>query len=348
MDSFTLLALIAPIVAIMVVPVSSTIKVIFVVIFLMVAAYVKRGYIYLVLGTNIINNSKADRQKGWQYFEKGWKAGLSASSSLMVANLFVNHKDPVVALKIFESLLSKRELKIREGAMTGKALSLWVLGSKKEALEILRDLFNSGHINKSVALNLSSYLIELELYEEAQTVLEKSLKVIPNSYKLLDLKAYLFFLTGFINRANEIYLQLFTERVFKFPEIYYHAAEVAIDLGEELRAKNYLNEALNHPFLQTSVIDRDKVADLLSLVGDSIDNDGSLAFDFYDDEDLFIDEHPVVEEEFLEIGLHRLLDPDDYYYEEEHEMDLDFDEQPSLESSLFEDEYEDDEQELDF
>ena len=348
MDNFTLLAFIAPIVAIAIIPVSTTIKVILVIIFLALMFYFKRGYFYLVLGTNIINNGKGDRQRGWEFFKKGWRAGLSDSSALVVANLFANHKDPSVALKIYDSILKKKESKVREEAKTGKALSLWALDNKEEAVDILRLLFDRGQISKNAALYLSSYLINLGYLDEAYTVVEKSLKIIPKSYKLLDLKAYLLYLRGSVNSANELYEQLFNERIYKFPEIYFHAAEVAISLNEEIKAKNYLNEALNFPFLKTSALKREEVEGLLNSVTESLDSDGSLVFDFYDDEDLFADEPTSVEEEYLEIELNTLLDPDDYYYDEEYGDDLDLDDQPSLESSLFEDEYEDDEQELGF
>ena len=126
----------------------------------------------------------------------------------------------------------------------------------------------------------------------------------------------------------------------------------AVALEDAPRAIKLLREALGRPFYQTSTITKAEVERMLLHLLDPDANeedleDRELISVLYED-DLFEEHAPntdIDDEDELDPNIE--LDPEDYEDEDDPEVEVDFDEDDELESALFADEYEDDEEEAD-
>jgi len=348
MDNLTLLMFIAPIVFFLLLPVSAIIKTILIVLFLFAMLYFKRGYYYIIRGTHLINNYPSEYERGWIFYEKGLKCGVSNGTALAVANLFLQRNDAEIAHKVYNSIIKKKEGKsskdalILNNAKIGKAEALWIFGEREKAVELLYKLYNKNIPDRNIGTILSGYLLKLDRLEEAQHIIDDAFKNRSETVKMVDNRGYYYYLKGFLKDSETLYDKLLENRAVKSPETLYHASLVAISLGDDDKGKNYLTEALKLPFYKTYDVTKEEIEELLNQANSNLDD--NLVFDFYDT-DMFEDEAQSVDRDYEEIELNSLLDPDDYYYDEEEEMEIDEDEYSLFESTLL-DEYEDDYEEL--
>jgi hypothetical protein len=231
----------------------------------------------------------------------------------MLGNLFVQRGDAAVALEIYDSVIGKEQRRRQGGDAT---------------------ITGAARVGRSMALWV--------LGEKKQAIDEL----------VTDNRGHYLYLTGAYGEADVLYAKLLGESSPKFPEAYVHAAQVAVALEDAPRAIKLLREALGRPIYQTSTITKAEVERMLLHLLDPDANeedleDRELISVLYED-DLFEEHAPntdIDDEDELDPNIE--LDPEDYEDGDDPEVEVDFDEDDELESALFADEYEDDEEEAD-
>ncbi len=352
------LAVLVAVIAVVMLPIAQTGKYIAVGALFLSYFYLKRGYLLVVFASTKFNKGGDENlRKAWLLYEKGWRAGIAPNYAHMLGNLFVQRGDPAIALEIFDSLIEKgRQGKkgyatILKGAVISRSMALWVTGKKKEAVKSLYEIKSSGYIDTNLAVNLGSYLLDLNRLDEMESLLEDLESMTPQTSGMKDNRGYYLFKRGSLLEAEALYRDIINEDEPKFPEAYVHAAEVKIALGKYGSARSLLEQSLAHPFYHTSTITESEVHTLL---GEVVDNSQSLGEDEDEEEsdlhselfdfDLFDDDGPNIDldEDDEEIEPNIELDDIDYADENDDEVIIDPDDISQMERDMFDDSEEED------
>ena len=177
MKNPALLVLGLAIFGILMLPVSQLIKTLLLIVAFGIMLYLKRGYILVALGSLALHAKRGDQQKAWNYYARAWRSGLPAHYTVMLANLFVQRGDPKIAMEIYDSILEKELKKHPDGdtvinARISRTMGLWALDRKDEAIEELQKLYEEGRRDRSLLVNLGTYLLETDRLDEAGSMLE--------------------------------------------------------------------------------------------------------------------------------------------------------------------------------
>ena len=358
MKNPTLLAFLVAIFGIMILPVAQSAKMTLIVLLFLIVLYWKRGYILVALGSRALNAKEGNKEKAWSYYRMAWKAGLSPTYTVMLGNLFVQRGDAATALEIYDSVLEKEAKKrlpdkeISISARISRTMSLWVLGRQDEAIDELQKLYDEGRRDKTLLINLGTYLLNADRLEEAGNLLEENAEQVVSSPGMTDNNGLYLYKTGALLEAKQIYDQLITSDGPRFPEAFVHGALVMIALGKTAKARRLLQLSLEREFFNTSTVSRSEVENMLEELQKQPDSDLD-EDDSVDDEissslyenDLFDDETPNTDiDEDDEIEPNIELDPEDFR-DEDPVVVVDPEDEDSLESALFDDEYDDGEEE---
>lgn len=356
MKNPTLLALIVAIFGILLLPVTQSVKVLLVLIAVGVVLYIRRGYILVALGSRALNAKPPQEEKAWRYYMGAWKAGLPLHYTIMLGNLFVQRGDASVALEIYDSVIDREQKRrapdgdIIVSARISRTMALWALSRGDEAIGELKTLFDDGRRDKSLLINLGTYLLASDRLEEAGEFLEECDELISESPGMTDNKGLYLLKTGALLEAREVYETLLSGDGPKFPEAYVHGAQVMLALGKNRKAYALLQQALDKEFFKTASVTREMVKQMLeelqqnpNTTSEDDDVDAELASSLYES-DLFDDGAPnteVDEDDELEPNIE--LDPEDYDDDEDPEVVIDPDDL-SEESMIFDDDEDDEEQ----
>ena len=356
MKNPTLLVVLAAIILAMILPVSQSAKTVIVAGILLGFVFLKRGYVYVALGSFFLNRKGANNEKrAWNLYNKGWKAGLAPSYVLMLGNLFVQRGDVEIALEIYDMIILKGEKNntkykaIEKSAKVSRSMALWIIGKEEEAIDTLFKVKETGYLDANLAINLGTYLIETQRLDEAETLIEEARKEIQEVGGMIDNRGHLLFLNGSLLEAEILYNEFLSDKKPTFPEAYVHAGEVKMALGKYSKAVSYFEKALTFPFYQTSTIDKSEVERLLGEVRDlenvDIDekdiDDEELEASLYDldlfDDDVYTD----LSDEDDELEPNIELDDLDYRDDDDDEVIIDPDDYSPLESELYDEQEED-------
>ncbi len=353
MKNPTLLVLLAAVVGILLLPVEQSVKFLLIGIAMALAVYVKRGYIYVALGSRILGSQGSGAQKAWEYYRRAWKAGITAQYTVMLGNLFVQRGDPSVALDIYDSVLEKERAKrqpdgeIIVSARISRTMALWTTGEKSLAIEQLQELYQDGRRDMSLLINLSTYLLDADRLEEAKDLLDDIADEIPASPGLSDNQGLYLIKTGDYEAAEELYDTLITREQPKFPEAFVHAALAYRAMGSIRKAHDMLLQASEKDFFNTATVSKVMIQQLMEEIERdpqyalSDDESNELAEVLYD-QDLFDDSSPntdVDDDDDIEPNIE--LDDEDFADEDDPEVVVNPEEFSPVESELFDDDYED-------
>jgi len=357
MKNPTLLALIVAIFGILLLPFTQSVKVLLVLIAVAVVLYIRRGYILVALGSRALNAKPPQEDRAWRYYRQAWKAGLPAHYTVMLGNLFVQRGDPSIALEIYDSVIAKEQKKrIPEGDIIvsgriSRTMALWALDRGDEAIEELKTLYEEGRRDKSLLINLGTYLLASERLDEARDFLEECSDLIAESPGMTDNQGLYLLKTGALLEAKEVYDTLLSGEGPRFPEAYVHAGQVMLALGKNRRAYALFEQALEKEFFKTASVTREMVEQMMEELrsnpntkAEDDDVDAEITASLYET-DLFDDSVPNTEvDEDDEIEPNIELDPEDYDDEEDPEVHVDEDD-ISVESLLFDHDDDDDDDE---
>ena len=298
------------VIGLIVLPVTRTIKIVMIAVALVLLVFVKRGSLYVALASRALTK-EGDEEKALRLYRKAWKAGLQPKYNVMLGNLFSQRGDANVALEIFNSVIKrgerfkKRDELLVVNAKTSKSMALWILDRRDEAIELLQSIRDGGWIDKNIAVNLGSYLLEEKRLNEAKKLIKESSKLLDESPGMLDNRGYYLYLTGSYHEAQRLYDSLIIDRDPQFPEAYYHAALVKIALAKHRTAVILLQKALECTFYKTSTVIMEQIEALLEKQKPLVESD-------------------VGEHEFIEDVLGRTLYEEEVS-DEDHDGEDDFD-----------------------
>lgn len=351
MKNPTLIVVVILFIIILLIPVTKPIKVAISLVVLSLLLYLKRGYLYLLLATRAIGKNPSHKERAFHYYKKAAYSHLPSNYTIMIGNIFTQRTDATEGLAIYNFVIEREKGKKRvntniiNSAQVASSMALWALGMRDEAITLLQRLRSEGYFDGNLAINLGTFLLDEGDLEGAQEIIEQSSESLEETPALADNRGYYLYLTGEYTEAYLIYMALLQNGELNFPEVYYHGALVAHELGKNATASKFLDKALTKQFYTTSTVTVEMIELLLETLPDRIDSeadvvDAQLALALYD-EDYFDDSSPNTEiDDEDEIEPNIELDPEDW----EEEFDRDYsveDEEPSLESSLFEEEYDD-------
>lgn len=345
------------IIGLIVLPVTRTIKIVMIVVALVLLLFLKRGTLYVILASRALDGKgKGGEERAWRLYRKAWKAGLEPKYNLMMANLFSQRGDAAVALEILDSVVKraerfkKRDPHMLTNAKTSKSMALWILDRRDEAIELLQSIIDGGWIDKNIAVNLGSYLLEEKRLKEAKKLIKESSNLLDESPGMLDNRGYYLYLTRSYHEAQRLYDSLIVDREPNFPEAYYHAALVKIALGKHRTAIILLQRALECPFFKTSTITEGEIQTLLEeqtpLVGNDVEEDDFiadvLARPLYEEE-LNDEDEEEYENDDDDSSPNIELDIEDYLDESDAVDSVEIENFSPLESRLFDEDYEEEE-----
>ncbi len=353
MKNPTLLVVVAIVIGIMILPVAQTTKLVLSIFTLLIILYVKRGYIFVAIGSRLLSGKNPNPEKGWRYYEMGWRAGLPPKYTIMLGNLFVQRGDAHVALQIYDSVINKQlKARTKDGeiiasAKISKSMALWVLDKKEEAIDSLQVLREEGRMDANLAVNLGSYLLEMGRLDEVKSLIDESTEQLPESPGMTDNRGHYLYLTGALHEAQRLYDVFITDGTPRFPEAYVHAAQVKIALGKHRTAVVLLRKALECPFYQITTVKEEDVSQMLSEqkeLAESAVNEDELIEDvleraLYEDEVIDEDFPNTDIDEDDEVEPNIELTPEDYKDETDPEVLIDPEDVSELESVLFDDDY---------
>ncbi|MHC1692764.1 MAG: tetratricopeptide repeat protein [Sphaerochaetaceae bacterium] len=358
LKNLTMTAVLAALLIVVMLPIAQMYKLVLILLIIVVLLVFKRGYLYVVLGSRILNNTKKDPQKAWYYYEKAWKAGLSPSYTVMLGNLFIQKGDIHIAASILDSVITRQNharkpnATILANASTSRSMAYYVMGDIQTAIGILQDIRKLGKGDKNLYINLVSFLLEAGRLPEAWEAIQEAAANMPETPGMLDNRGWYLLLSGDLAGAEKLYNTLIADSKPRFPEAYVHAAQVKTALGKISTARGLYEQALAKPFYQTSGITEKEVRGMLSALDTMVDSqsdtvelgDDALE-EALDDSDLFDDDSPNTEvsQDEDESDPNTELD-DDSEYEEEQDGQDDSDDVTNEDSEVYGDEYDDEEE----
>ncbi len=350
MKNPALLAVLVAIIGVLMLPIPQALKVIAAVLLLGVYFYLKRGYLFIVMASTQFNKSDEKHlNRAWNLYERGWRAGIAPNYAHMLGNLFVQRGDAAIALEIFDQLIERGEqgkkgyANLLKGVKISRSMALWATGKKNEAVSSLYEVKSSGYTDTNLAVNLGTYLLAMNRLDDMETLLQDIDSMSPQTTGMKDNSGYYLFKRGDLLKADAFYRAMLSEEAPKFPEAYAHAGEVRLALGKYSQASALFEQALTHPFQNTSTVSEAEVRVMLeeaqkakeSLGGEDEDGDEEIHSALFDD-DLFDDGPNTDLDEDDDIDPNIELDDADYADENDDEVEFDMEEMSQLERDFYE------------
>jgi tetratricopeptide (TPR) repeat protein len=245
-NKILLYAFLAAIVAVFFIPVPIWAKAAISLTLVLVFVYLRRSFMFFVMGAKKME--KKD-QRCWDLFKKSIKANLPATQAIYVATAFIKQGDPDYGIQVCRDIIARKPgSEDAKSATVTLSMGLWVKNEIDEAISLLSDLKNNGYSNKTLDINLSTYLLEKGDTAEALRIIKESEDAGTISHGMLDNKLWAFILKGRFDDALPIVSELMEERKPKFPEAYLHSAQVMIHQGRVDKAIEYLDDAIGQRF----------------------------------------------------------------------------------------------------
>lgn len=246
-------------------PISTLAKVGLIALIFLIIIYINRAFYYFIQGNKIIMSKKAEKlPKAWELYKKAYKAKLNYKYSVTMGNILVLRGDPEFGKEVLDSVIDNcKDQNLVKKAKVQKSMAIERLGDIEGAIKILQELFDSGYEDRSLAINLSSYLIYTGNIKEAERVIEKSKEFLKSSTGLLDNKGWIYLIKQNWEKAVDTYEDLL-DRAPKFPDPYIHAAQIKLHYGEKEEAIDLLNQSLNKIWSNVTFFKKDLVEELIS------------------------------------------------------------------------------------
>lgn len=140
------------------------------------------------------------------------------------------------------------------------AVALWQCGNLKKAIEVTERLFEK-YKNSVIYGNLTFYYILAQNNEKALNLALEAYDFAPDDESILDNLGYSLFISGQLEKSDEIYQKLM-EKNPTFPDAYNNYAMVLIALGKKTEAKQILEKCLNCNFTALTLAKKEEVEKL--------------------------------------------------------------------------------------
>lgn len=316
------LALVALLVALLL-KVSATYKTVLFALAALLLLYSIRSYFYVVLASQVKKKSGSESPRVWNLYRRALHTGLPAKYAVMLSNLFIQQGDPKEALEMLNSFIEKEWTKKKPNqfsilaAKNSISMALYILGDLEGAIDALQNMREKGEVDTNLYTNLSSYLLESDLVEEAEEVLRESEEHVHETPALLDNKGWVLLKQHRYEEADELYQNLINDLLPRFPEAYVHAAMAKEAQGEYEAAEELYQRALTKEFYRSAGYSKKEVEQRLKSIQAGDYRQPFLDVEWlesheYDDDDLFDDEERSAVDDVEEEDSAVELDFEDY------------------------------------
>lgn len=316
------LAFVALLVALLL-KVSVTYRTILLALAALLVLYSIRSYFYVVLASQVKKKKGPETPRVWALYRRAWQAGLPTKYAVMLSNLFIQQGDPQEALEMLNASLEDERGKKKPNqfsilsAKNSISMAHYILGDLKGAIDVLQKMREQGEVDTNLYTNLSSYLLESDLVEEAEDVLRESEERVHETPALVDNKGWVLLKQHHYEEADQLYQNLIEELKPRFPEAYVHAAMAKEGQGEYEAAEELYQQALTKEFYRSAGYSKQEVQQRIKLIQAGDYRQPFLDIEWldshqYDDDDLFDDEERSAIEDFGEENTTIELDFEDY------------------------------------
>lgn len=218
--------------------------------------FLKRGYIFVALGS--VNFKKGRMEKAWKYLEKAVKAGVDADRRNMIGSAYIQQGDAERGVKILEDVIADpKAAEHRNVAIVTCSMGYWRLGLKDKAISSLEELRETGYRNDNLSINLETYLLETGNIKRVKEIMGENRADRTENNGLMDNRGWYYILTGEWKKAKDVFDELIDDRNAKFPEAYLHGAQVSIHEGDIKQAIDRLGWGSVRKFTLTCMTSRE-------------------------------------------------------------------------------------------
>lgn len=253
-------------------PINTTAKIGLTILIFALVFYINRAFFYFMRGNKILMSKKQiDFEKVWQLYEKAYKAKLPFKYRVTMGNILALRGDAEFAKEVLNSVIDNcKDQQLVNKAKVQKSMTLERLGDINGAIKILDELHKNGYKDRSLSINLSSYLIFIDKIEESKKILRDSKDLINSSTGLLDNKGWIYILENEWDKAAVLFKDV-VEREPKFPDPYIHYAQVKLHFGQKKEAINLLNTALEKTWSKVTFFNKE----ITTSIKDKLEQDTS-------------------------------------------------------------------------
>lgn len=256
------LGFIAAMVAIMFLKINFWIKIAADTALILLFLFIRRGYIYLYLGSNAFRANKLD--KAWNNLEKALKAGVDYERKAMIGSAFIQKGDALRGIEILENVMNDPKAgNFANIAAVTCSMGYWRLDDKDKAIRVLEELKATGYRDDNLSINLESYYLERGELKKAKAAIADGRKNSTENNGLLDNRGWYYIQTGNWSKAAEVYSELIDDRNAKFPEAYLHGAQVSIHNGDVSQAIDRLGWGTSKRFSEMCLTSKSYIEKLL-------------------------------------------------------------------------------------
>lgn len=247
-------------------PIPTTAKVIIEAVLLLTFIFLRRSYFFFLKGAKQLEKKNP---KCWDNFKKSINAGLPDDQACYLANAFIKQGDIDYGVQLAEKI-SKKNPGSKEANICIVSLSMayWTQGKLDEAIKVLEDLKKTGYQDKTLYINLCTYLLEKGDTDKAFALIKEDEAQGTLSSGMLDNKLWACLLVNDYDGAKALVDELMDERKPKFPEAYLHCAQFYLHFKRIDDALTCINSALTQKFSLNGVMGED----YLKAIADGLSN----------------------------------------------------------------------------
>lgn len=252
--------------------ISSLAKAILLGLFALGLLFIKRGvFYYAAANRKAGSEDPAQWEQAWPLYRRAIKAGIPTAYTITAASMMLQRGDQHEGRQILESYLSsskKRDTSLDAVAKTIISMAHWMDGNLKEAIESVKEVYESGVRDKNLFINFTTYLIEDGQLTRAQDLIDEAIGDGQSSPGLEENQGWIYMLQNRWEEAEEVLASL-VERNPRFPEAYVHYAQVRIHFGEIAEATELFEYALKTRFSNTSAMREATITHFIERLRDS-------------------------------------------------------------------------------
>lgn len=228
--------------------------------------FIRRAFIYFVRGARKFEKND---DRCWALFKKAINARIPSNQALYIATAFIKQNDVDYGISIVRDIVAKQP-DTDDGHMAAVTLSmgLWVKNDLEQAIKILKDLQAGGYTNRTLEINLSTYLLEHGDVDEALKVIRKAEENGMLNHGMLDNKLWALIVRNKWDECQPLVTELMDERKPRFPEAYLHCAQVMVHQGRLDQAVTYLRSGAEQKFTNNGSMDQKYLNDLIDALSD--------------------------------------------------------------------------------
>ena len=212
--------------------------------------FVRRAYMFFAMAATAMK--KKDYDKAFRLLDKALKLGVDDERQVMAGSANIQQGDVNRGIEILEKVINKpKKSDYHETAIITLSMGYWMKGEVDKAVQILKDLRETGYRDDNLSINLETYMLYQGKLKEVKNIIKENRENSTENNGLLDNRGWYYIQVGEWDKAAQIYDELIDDRNAKFPEAYLHGAQVSIHNGDINQAIDRLGWGTSKHFSHT-------------------------------------------------------------------------------------------------